>query len=441
MREMKDSGLPWAGEIPINWKIMPIKYLKANVVNAFVDGPFGSNLKSQHYVDDGDVYVIESGFISTGVFIYKEFKTITNEHFATINRSECKAGDVIIAKIGANFGMAGELPVLDKPSVVSGNSLKITLEQQRILNYLFVREMEIAKYNGGFISIVNETAQPALSLSSLNNFRLIIPPFEEQLKIEQFLMKKCAEIDALSADIQSEIETLEAYKRSIITEAVTKGLDKNEPMKESGIEWVGRIPTTWTMVRGKYAFEQKSDRGNTKSLVLLSPTQNYGVIPQDLYEELSGFSAVKLNEKTDYNSLKTVHKGAFVISLRSFQGGFEYSEYEGVVSPAYQVFYPTIPVCDGYYKYLFKTQIFIDKMNSYTMSLRDGKNIAFADFGRTYIPVPPVSEQIKIAKFLDDKCDVIRDTIAQKQEQLSILADYKKSVIYEYVTGKKEVPA
>ena len=107
------------------------------------------------------------------------------------------------------------------------------------------------------------------------------------------------------------------------------------------------------------------------------PVASGALISQDMYEELSGFSAVKLNEKTDFNTLKTVHKGAFVISLRSFQGGFEYSEYEGVVSPAYQVFYPTIPVYDGYYKYLFKTQIFIDKMNSYTMSLRDGKNIAF----------------------------------------------------------------
>ena len=212
---------------------------------------------------------------------------------------------------------------------------------------------------------------------------------------------------------------------------------KNRPMKDSGIAWIGNSVNHWEYIRGKYVFEQKTDRGNSKNLVLLSPTQNYGVIPQDLYEKLSGFSAVKLNEKTDYNLLKTVHKGAFVISLRSFQGGFEYSEYEGVVSPAYQVFYPIIPVCDGYYKYLFKTQVFIDKMNSYTMSLRDGKNIAFADFGRTYIPIPPKDEQEKIANYLDDKCKEIDDIIDHKKEQISVLANYKKSLIYEYVTGKK----
>lgn len=91
---------------------------------------------------------------------------------------------------------------------------------------------------------------------------------------------------------------------------------------------------------------------------LLSPTQKFGVIPQGKYEELSGMNAVKINEKTDLATLKTIHQGDFCISLRSFQGGFEYSEYEGVVSPAYQVFYPTVNVSRGYYKYLFNGSSF-----------------------------------------------------------------------------------
>lgn len=224
-----------------------------------------------------------------------------------------------------------------------------------------------------------------------------------------------------------------------ITETASRGLKLDVEMKDSGIEWLGMIPAHWSVEKGKYNFVQKSSRGNNKSLVLLSPTQNYGVIPQDLYEQLSGFSAVKLNDKTDLNSLKTVHKGAFVISLRSFQGGFEYSEYEGVVSPAYQVFYPSVPVCDNYYKYLFKTQSFIDKMNSYTMSLRDGKNIAFADFGRTYIPIPPVDEQQEIANYLNDRCAEIDEVIEEKKKQIEMLEQYKKSLIFECVTGKKQV--
>lgn len=219
--EMKNSGIEWIGDIPAHWNMVPIKLLKSQERNSFVDGPFGSNLKSTHYVDDGDVYVIESGFISTGTFIFKEFKTITEEHFKTINRSECRAGDIIIAKIGASYGMAAELPKLDRPSVVSGNSLKITLDQSKIVNYMFVRQMEMAKNNGGFRNIVNENAQPALSLGALNNFKLVVAPMDEQEQLTKVLIDKCGKIDSLIAIKQRKIEKLNQYKKSIIYEYVT----------------------------------------------------------------------------------------------------------------------------------------------------------------------------------------------------------------------------
>lgn len=204
--------------------------------------------------------------------------------------------------------------------------------------------------------------------------------------------------------------------------------------KNSGFEWIGEIPTSWELYKGKYMFTQRNLRGNTIELQLLSPTQKYGVVPQSVYEDRSGMNAVKLNENANLSVLKTIHKGDFCISLRSFQGGFEYSEYEGVVSPAYQVFYPVVKVARGYYKYLFKDSGFIEKMNSYTMTLRDGKNIAFADFGNTYIPCPPVDEQQRIADFLDTKCAEIDALTADIQAQIDTLEQYKRSVITETVT-------
>ena len=204
--------------------------------------------------------------------------------------------------------------------------------------------------------------------------------------------------------------------------------------KNSGFEWIGEIPTSWELYKGKYMFTQRNLRGNTIELQLLSPTQKYGVVPQSVYEDRSGMNAVKLNENANLSALKTIHKGDFCISLRSFQGGFEYSEYEGVVSPAYQVFYPIVKVARGYYKYLFKDSGFIEKMNSYTMTLRDGKNIAFADFGNTYIPCPPVDEQQRIADFLDAKCAEIDALTADIQTQIDTLEQYKRSVITETVT-------
>lgn len=204
--------------------------------------------------------------------------------------------------------------------------------------------------------------------------------------------------------------------------------------KDSGFEWIGEIPTSWELYKGKYMFTQRNLRGNTIELQLLSPTQKYGVVPQSVYEDRSGMNAVKLNENANLSALKTIHKGDFCISLRSFQGGFECSEYEGVVSPAYQVFYPVVKVARGYYKYLFKDSGFIEKMNSYTMTLRDGKNIAFADFGNTYIPCPPVDEQQRIADFLDTKCAEIDALTADIQAQIDTLEQYKRSVITETVT-------
>ena len=278
-----------------------------------------------------------------------------------------------------------------------------------------------------------------LNYDEFSKLLMIIPPIEEQRKIAQFLDEKCGEIDALIADIKTQIESLEQYKRSVITEKVTKGLNPSAEMKDSGIEWLGCQPANWGHIKGKYLFVQRNDRGNNVELQLLSPTQNYGVIPQSTYEELSGMSAVKLNEKINLQVLKTIHKGDFCISLRSFQGGFEYSEYEGVVSPAYQVFYAVTPIYNNFYKYLFKEKSFIEIMNSYTISLRGGKNIAFSDFGNTYLPYPPIEEQKQIADYLDNKCAQIEELKTAKQSQIETLEAYKKSIIYEYVTGKKEV--
>lgn len=220
--EMKDSGEKWIGEIPKHWNVLPIKHFKSSVKNAFVDGPFGSNLKSEHYTENGDVYVIESGMITTGKFKVKDsIKTISYSHFKTIERSECKANDIIIAKIGAKFGMAAELPNLGKPCVVSGNSLKLTLDHSKMVNQMFVWYMMTAKYRGGFIGLYQETAQPALSLGALNNMKIPIPPIEEQEKITKTISLKLRSINNNLKILHHRISLLRERKQIIINEVVT----------------------------------------------------------------------------------------------------------------------------------------------------------------------------------------------------------------------------
>lgn len=208
----------------------------------------------------------------------------------------------------------------------------------------------------------------------------------------------------------------------------------NSKLKDSNIEWLGKIPSNWNLIKGKYLFTLRTTKGDTKQVELLSPTQEYGVIPQKLYEKLTGMRPVKLKSNTDLNQMKSIYKGDFCISLRSFQGGFEYSNYDGIVSPAYQVFYPSKQVNRNYFKYLFKDKSFIQKLNSYTMSLRDGKNIAFSDFGNTYLPFPALDEQNKIADFLDKKVSQIDDISKKIQQEITDLEKYRKSIITKAVT-------
>ena len=204
-------------------------------------------------------------------------------------------------------------------------------------------------------------------------------------------------------------------------------------MKNSGVEWIGEIPDEWNVTRSKNIFTQRSSRGNDVE-EQLAATQQHGMYPQKLLE-----GVVQVKEDTDLQQFKTVHKNDYVISLRSFQGGFEMSDYEGVCSPAYQVFYNTIPISYRYYKYLFKSDGFISKMNSLTVGIREGKNIQYKDFSNSPIIIPPKSTQQRIASYLDKKCSKIEETIQNQQQVIEKLKTYKQSLITEAVTGKIKI--
>ena len=423
---MKNSGIEWVGDIPVEWECKPIRalFLENNNKNYFgketkaLQFKFGEIVPKQNFNANDDEYVAET----------------------ILKYNIVDKGMIVINGLNLNFDFVTKrVGLVRDRGIITSAYMSVSVKDLQTVMPEYACYLLKSYDNCAAFHNMGGGVRKILNFDELKHNLFVLPPISEQKAIAEFLDKKCGEVDALIADIQQEIETLEQYKRSVITEAVTKGLDPSVPMKDSGIDWLGMQPSQWAHYKGKYIFEQRNERGNQIELQLLSPTQNYGVIPQTMYEELSGMNAVKLNERVNLNILKTIHKGDYCISLRSFQGGFEYSQYEGVVSPAYQVFYPTRAICEEYYKYLFKEKSFIAVMNSYTLSLRDGKNIAFSDFGNTMIPYPPIEEQQQIAEFLDKKCKEIEEIIADKQSQIETLESYKKSLIYEYVTGKKEV--
>ncbi|MBK0351738.1 restriction endonuclease subunit S [Leclercia adecarboxylata] len=233
---MKDSGVEWLGVVPKHWRVCRLKHVKSSQANSFVDGPFGSNLKSEHFVENGDVYVIESNFATTGELVPLDLKTVTNEHFKTIQRSSTVGGDIIIAKIGARFGSSAILPELDKAAVVSGNSLKLSVNPSIIdveyANHVF----QHLKREGAVDDGANITAQPALSLGTLNNLCFVVPPLKEQHIILLKIKNETKIYDGLLDKAGQFIKLIQERRTALISAAITGKIDLRgwtAPVQES----------------------------------------------------------------------------------------------------------------------------------------------------------------------------------------------------------------
>ena len=283
---------------------------------------------------------------------------------------------------------------------------------------------------------IHETTMGFITMGIMSNSYITRPPIDEQKRIADYLDAKCAEIDALTADIQAQIDTLEQYKRSVIIEAVTKGLNPDAEMKDSGIEWVGMIPAHW-IVHPVYTYfgerKNKNRFGAEDNLLSLS----YGrVIRKDI-----NTSDGLLPES--FNTYNIVEAGDIIIrptdlqnDKRSLRTGLV--KEHGIITSAYIDLCPIKKVDSRYFHFLLHAYDVMKVFYNMGNGVRQGLN--YSEFSRLMIFEPSYDEQVDIANYLDAKCAEIDDTIVKKQEQLSTLEAYKKSLIYEYVTGKKEVP-
>jgi len=228
--EMKDSGVEWIVEIPKHWKISKIKYERSKEKYSLVDGPFGSDLKSEHYVDNGDVFVIESGFVTKGSFQQtREFKTISKDHFEKIRRSECFEGDIIIAKIGEYYGMSSILPNLGRETVVSGNSCRLKISSENNVEFFHSVLLNL-RYQGVIQREVNQTGQPFISLGVIDNLHVFVPPLEEQQEIVEYMSETISNIDRVITLTTRKIKFLSEYRQSLISSVVTGKVRVTEDM-------------------------------------------------------------------------------------------------------------------------------------------------------------------------------------------------------------------
>ena len=227
---------------------------------------------------------------------------------------------------------------------------------------------------------------------------------------------------------ERELQVLTELKQSQIAQVVTKGINPNVPMKDSGTITFGQIPSHWEERKIKYCFGERSEKNHPDEPILCS-TQSRGVIPQSMYEN----RVVVVNK--GFEGLKLVKEGDFVISLRSFEGGIEYAYYQGIISAAYTILYPLEPANTEYFKLLFKSQPFIKLLQMCVTGIREGQNINYSLLGRKFIPIPPLEEQKAIVEYINTKCQSIDSMISNLESEIAYLKEYKQSLIADAVTG------
>ena len=419
-REMKYSGIPWIGDVPNTWEIRKVKdvFVRKNE-KAHQENPVILSL-SRAGVKIRDISTNE-GQMAESYYDYNPVEPFD----LLLNPMDLYSG--------ANCSM----------SLVSGviSPAYVNLRAKdgispRFYDYYFKTQYWSMAFfaHGKGISFDNRWT---LGVDTLFRYNVPFPSILEQQKIASFLDSKCSEIDDMIALQEKIVEELKAYKQSVITEAVTKGLDPNVPMKESGIKWIKQIPQHWNAVTPKALFSLRKDKAKQGERQLTA-SQQYGIIYQDEYTEITGNKVVTVMK--DFDILKQVEVGDFVISMRSFQGGLEYSTKSGSISSAYVMLIPNLTyVYPRFYRWLFKSMGYINALQSTSNMVRDGQAMRYSNFAQVSLYQVPINEQKDIADYLDKKCEEIDKILLVKQSKIKSLQEYKKSIIYEYVTGKKEV--
>lgn len=435
MREMKDSGIEWIGQIPKDWKCCKVKYS-----TSFVGSGTTPTSSNQDFYD-GDINWIQSGDLYKTVVVDTVEKKLTEKALKSFSALHIyQAPFIIMAMYGASVGNTA-FSKID----ACCNQACCCIKNNESFNLKFMLYwLDFAQID--FLGRAIGGTQPNISQDKIKNQYIVKPSLEEQQQIADYLDTQCSEIDATAEDIQKEISLLEDYKKSVITEAVTKGLNPDAEMKDSGIAWIGEIPKDWDLLKIGYVTKEISDIDH----YMPSDSDDIDKVPYlmigDLKENISqiDFESCKYISKKVYRalSIKSKPEKENVIFARYATIGtvcFVDSEKQLLVSYACLTVKANELIKGRFLFYYFKSNAFLEEVSQYVKSNTQG-NIGKESLIRAKIVVPKLKEQTQIISYLDSKCSEIDAIIADKKRQLDILAEYKKSLIYEYVTGKKEVP-
>lgn len=426
MREMKDSGIEWIGQIPKDWEKTKIK-----TVCSFVGSGTTPASNIIEYYDNGTIDWIQSGDIY-GKNNIDEVKTKITTLALNSNTSLriYKAPFIVMAMYG---GSVGNTAISHIDACTNQACCCIKTNENANLSYMYYwlllcKEDFLIRAEGG--------GQPNVSQDKIKNQYFFVSNYAEQKKIADCLDEKCSEIDSLTSDIQKQIDTLEQYKKSLVYMIVSKGIKKGVDLKETDSDVWNEIPCDWQIKDIKYLFEIVKRIAGKEGYDILSVTQK-GLKVKDIS---SGEGQIA----ESYSGYQYVYPTDFVMNhMDLLTGWVDLSHQFGVTSPDYRVFRLRDKEnnCLDYYKYVMQCCY----MNRIFYSLGQGVSnmgrwrLQTSAFNNFKVPVPPYQTQIEIAEYLNKKITDINAIIDLKRMQIGKITEYKKSLIYEYVTGKKEV--
>ena len=409
----KDSGIEWLGQIPTHWELTRISSVLTEVkdLNTSLRFSHPSQFKFGDIILKPDVNIEDVSSLSKCIIFRKD--------------------DILINGLNLNYDFVTQrIARANYTGIITSAYIAIRVRNNlssKYVTYLF-KALDSRKVFNGLGTGIRLT----LTYKELKKYYILLPPQEEQRQIVAYLDYKSNKINERICQRERGLQTLSELKQAEIAAVVTHGLDPNVPMKESGIEWLGKIPAHWEVRKIKNCLQERSEKGYPNEPILCA-TQSRGVIPQDMYDN----RVVVVNK--DFDKLKLVKCGDFVISLRSFQGGIEYAYYQGIISAAYTILTPKDKRNSEYFKHLFKSHDFIQLLQTCVTGIREGQNINYAMLAKHFIPIPPIEEQQKIVLYIKNRLYVIDEYIAKLKAEINYLQEYKQRLISDVVTGKVDV--
>ena len=414
IREMKDSGVEWIGKIPEDWEIIPNKHLMKKVKNLCPvyngEDILSLSMKGVYVRDPND----ESGKRPT---TYNGYQYV-------------QEGDLLMCLFDIDVTPRCVGRVYNNGLTSPAYSRFVMNKTRAIVDYYYYYYLAL-DFDKTLLHL-SKNMRSSLTESDFGSINAPVPAPTEQQQIVHFLDCKCTAIDTAIEKTKKSIQKLEEYKKAVITKAVTKGIDPNAKLKDSGVEWIGEIPENWTVMKTKYLFRILKRIAGQEGFDVISITQK-GLKIKDINSNEGQIAE-------NYSNYQFVFPGDFAMNhMDLLTGWVDLSTLTGVTSPDYRVFHKiNESVNDDYYKYVFQSLYF----NKVYYGLAQGvaevgrKRLQAPAFKELKLPCPPSDEPAKIAEYIKDKCMAIDALIEKKQTAINKWEEYKKSLIYYAVTGK-----